>query len=74
MIFRNPYVSARLPMILLVNSFLEHYFFVVVQKTPIPTQPGGLPNPRRARGKSAWQDTRALAAWEHMVSEATYSE
>ncbi len=32
-------------MILLENLFLQHYFFGVVQTTPIPTQPGGLTIP-----------------------------
>ena len=40
MTFRNEYVSACLSMILLANSFLQHYFFAVVQTTPLPTLPG----------------------------------
>ncbi len=50
MTFRNGHVSARLLMILLVNWFLRHYFFAVVQTTPIPTQTRGLTIPSaRAR-------------------------
>ncbi len=41
MIFRNPYVSAGVHMILLEKSLQRHYFSVAVRKSSAPHPPGG---------------------------------
>ena len=50
-------------MILLANSFLQHYFFAVVQTTPLPTQPGA-DHTLRAR-EAGWAPGKVVPVfWE----------